>query len=95
MMQKIRWFLLILIIAFLLAVILLNSDPTDINLVIRKQSLPLSVLLIATLTLGFLFGALTTASMLRRDRRSKSPAKPAKTPPSATAEESPLNTAAD
>jgi len=95
MMQKIRWFLLILIIALLLTAIWQNGDPTVIKLLNLEQEVPLSVLLISTIAIGFLFGALTTATMLRRGRRSKSPAKAEKTAPPPATDESPLNTAAD
>jgi uncharacterized integral membrane protein len=70
-MQKIRWFFLILAIALMLAAMLQNNGPTDITLLWVTRSVPLSVLLIATTIIGFLFGSLTTASMLRRHRKKK------------------------
>lgn len=69
-MQKIRWFFLILIVTLALALVFQNQEQVEIQLLFMKQSLPLSVLLISATTIGFLLGALMTASMLRK-RKSK------------------------
>ena len=70
-MQKIRWFFLILAIVLTLAAILQNNQTTDIHLLWLKRTLPLSMLLLTTSVIGFLFGALITASMLRSHRKKK------------------------
>lgn len=81
-MQKIRWFFLIIGIVLMLALALQNNDPVEIRLLWLEQSLPLSVFLLATGGVGFLFGALMTVSMLRN--RSKS--EPASTQPAPASE---------
>ena len=70
-MQKIRWFFSILAIALMLAAMLQNNEAVDVKLLWFVRSAPLSLLLIATTTIGFLFGALMTASMLRSQRKRK------------------------
>jgi|TARA_B110000495_G_C22916982_1_gene535677 uncharacterized integral membrane protein len=77
-MQKIRWFFLILMITLALALVFQNQEQVDIQLLFLKQSLPLSVLLISATTIGFLLGALLTASMLRKrkSKKKQSPREP-------------------
>lgn len=70
-MQKIRWFFSILAIALMLAAMLQNNQEVTVKLLWLQRSTPLSVLLIATTIIGFLFGALMTASMLRSHRKRK------------------------
>jgi uncharacterized integral membrane protein len=70
-MQKIRWFFSILAIALMLAAMLQNNQPVTVKLLWLERSTPLSVLLIAATIIGFLFGALMTASMLRSRRKRK------------------------
>lgn len=65
-MQKIRWFFLILVIVLALVIVLQNNHATEVHLLWYRPSLPLSVLLFCTTAIGFLFGALLTATMLRR-----------------------------
>ena len=67
-MQKIRWFLLIVVIVLALVIVLQNNHDAEVHLLLHEQSLPLSVLLFSTTAIGFLFGALMTATMLRRSR---------------------------
>ncbi|HBV61390.1 MAG TPA: hypothetical protein DEF45_00060 [Rhodopirellula sp.] len=74
-MQKIRWFFLILIAAMTLALIFQNQAKVEIQLLFWKQSLPLSLLLISTTTIGFLLGALLTAAMLRKRKKKKQTSK--------------------
>ena len=69
MMHKIRWLFLILIAVFTLILVFQNQAPTEIQLIFWKHSLPLSLLLISTTTIGFLLGALLTASMLRQRKK--------------------------
>ncbi len=95
-MQKIRWFFLILAVVVVLLVILQNNETTKIALLWFTQELPLSVLLLSTTAIGFLFGAWTTASMLRRHRKAKEAAAKKTEPPteSPKGNQSPLNPAA-
>ncbi|TWU48266.1 lipopolysaccharide assembly protein LapA domain-containing protein [Rubripirellula reticaptiva] len=64
-MQKIRWFFLIVGILLALAMSLQNNTLTDVRLLWLDAQFPLSVLLLVATAIGFLFGALLTASMLR------------------------------
>ncbi|MAI34555.1 MAG: hypothetical protein CMM07_23170 [Rhodopirellula sp.] len=75
-MQKIRWFFLILFAVMTLALVFQNQAKVEIQLLFWKQSLPLSVLLISTTTIGFLLGALLTAAMLRKRKKKKQTSKP-------------------
>jgi uncharacterized integral membrane protein len=74
-MQKIRWFFLILIAVMTLALVFQNQTKVEIQLLFWKQSLPLSLLLISTTTIGFLLGALLTAAMLRKRKKKKQTSK--------------------
>ena len=70
-MQKIRWFLLILVIAITLAAMLQNNHDTAISLLWWERAMPLSMLLLASVAIGFLLGSVLTASMLRSRRKKK------------------------
>ena len=97
-MQKIRWFFSILAIALLLAAMLQNHDNVDVKLLWIVRSVPLSLLMFAATIIGFLFGALMTASMLRsRRKRKEAAAKPtaSDSAPSKAAETSHETAAAD
>jgi uncharacterized integral membrane protein len=95
-MQKIRWFFSILAIALMLAAMLQNNQQVTVKLLWLERSTPLSVLLIATTIIGFLFGALMTASMLRSHRKRKEAAakQAAKQPTTKKTAETSLETAA-
>jgi uncharacterized integral membrane protein len=69
-MQKIRWFFLILAIILAIDLALENNELTAIHLFwLQTPEMPLSVLLLSTIGIGFLLGALLTASMLRIRRK--------------------------
>lgn len=87
-MQKIRWFFLIVGIILALAMALQNNELTDIKLLWLSRQLPLSVLLVVASAIGFLFGALITALMLRSRKTTPKPV-PVKADPPAKAEEKP------
>ncbi len=70
-MQKIRWFFLILGILLALAMSLQNNELTAVRLLWMDGQFPLSVLLLIAMAVGFLFGALLTASMLRNRKTAK------------------------
>ncbi len=70
-MQKIRWFFLILAIAITLAAMLQNNQETEISLFWLERTIPLSILLLASTAIGFLFGSIMTASMLRSRRKKR------------------------
>jgi uncharacterized integral membrane protein len=67
-MQKIRWFFLIGAILVALAMILQNNEATELQLFFFRRSMPLSVILLSSVAIGFLAGALTTVLMLRRSK---------------------------
>lgn len=69
-MQKIRWFFLIGAILVALAMILQNNEATELQLFFFRRSMPLSVILLSSVAIGFLAGALTTVLMLRRGKAS-------------------------
>ena len=92
-MQKIRWFFLILAIVVALAVALQNNASTELQLFFFKRSLPLSVLLLSTTSVGFLMGALTTMLMLRRGKSAKAKGAKKAEPKPAPAEEMASETA--
>ena len=78
-MQRIRWIAWIAGIVVLLALALQNNVSTQVQLFWMQRRLPLSVMLIVALGLGFLFGALVTVMTLRRrDRPDRSSAARAK-----------------
>jgi uncharacterized integral membrane protein len=81
-MQKIRWFLLIVMIVLALVVVLQNNHDAEVHLLLHQRSIPLSVLLFSTTAVGFLFGALMTATMLRSRGPGKKAKKPAQPSPS-------------
>lgn len=85
-MQKIRWFFLIVGIILALAMALQNNEPTAIKLLWLGGEFPLSVLLVVASAIGFLFGALITALMLRSRKPTPKPAPPAKSTPPAKPE---------
>lgn len=94
-MQKIRWFLLILVIVLVLVVVLQNNQQAEIHLLLHQRTLPLSIMLLSTAAIGFLFGALMTAFMLRRGKKAAAKKKPKQAVPSqerasTTAESNPL-----
>ena len=70
MMQRIRWFLLLLGIVIVLVLSLSNSTPTPIKIPFAGTwELPLSMLLLATSGISFVFGAIMTGWMLRGRRK--------------------------
>lgn len=66
MLQKIKFTLLILAIAFTLIVALQNTERMDIDILFYSTSLPKTVLIMVAAAAGFLVGALMTSRMLRR-----------------------------
>ena len=68
-MQKIRWFFLIVLMVLAISLALQNNETTAFQLLWFKKTLPLSVLLLSGAGIGFLLGALSTASMLRSRRK--------------------------
>lgn len=70
MMQRIRWFLLLLGIVVALVLSLYNSDVTSIKIPFAGEwELPLSMLLLTTSAISFVFGAIMTGWMLRSRRK--------------------------
>jgi uncharacterized integral membrane protein len=81
-MQKIRWFFLIGAILVALAMILQNNEATELQLFFFRRSMPLSVILLSSVAIGFLAGALTTVLMLRRSKAKEKAAAGAEPKPS-------------
>ena len=67
-MQKIRWALWILGIVLVLALLLQNQQSAEVDLLWMHQEMPLALMLVATLGVGVVMGALMTAMMLRRPK---------------------------
>ncbi len=85
MMQKIRWAILILGIIVLMTAIVQNSDPVALKFFRYQADLPTSVLLLVVSVVSFLFGAATTARILRRREAAKKLTNsPAKSPTATT-----------
>ena len=79
MMQRIRWFLLVLGIIVLLVLGLANQTSVPVKMpLIFEAELPLSMLLVATSGISFVFGALMTGWMLRgrKEKTEKAAPKP-------------------
>ena len=73
MMQRIRWFLLLLGIIVLLVLSLANKDPVPVKVpLVFETEMPLSMLLIATSAMSFVLGALMTGWMLRNRGKGES-----------------------
>jgi uncharacterized integral membrane protein len=73
MIQKIRWFVLLLGITLVLLLSLWNSAPVTLQFpFLADRQLPLSVLIFTTFAIGFLFGALMTGWMLHRRKKQAS-----------------------
>ncbi len=92
MMQRIRWFLLILGIIVLLVLGLANQTSVPVKMpLVFEAELPLSMLLAATAAISFVLGALMTGWMLRHRGKDKSEKKAV--PETKAAEPTPLDTA--
>lgn len=68
-MHKIRWFIWIVGIALAVTLALQNNTSQDINLLWYTWNLPISLLLLAMLGIGFLCGSVMTVMTFRRSRR--------------------------
>ena len=69
MVQKIRWILLLFGIVVAIAVAIQNNDAVDVKLLFFQATLSLSLLILVSAGIGFLFGALMTGMMLRSRKR--------------------------
>ena len=65
MLQKIRWFLLLVGILVVVIIAVQNSRSVEIDLLFFRGQYPLTLLLLGTSAASFAFGALMTAWMLR------------------------------
>ncbi|MEM9588843.1 MAG: LapA family protein [Planctomycetota bacterium] len=77
MLQKIRWFLLLLGILIVVMVCLQNRDPVSLQLLFFEGEYPLTLMLLATSAASFVFGSLMTMWVMRAKKPAKHP--PAKT----------------
>ena len=72
MMQRIRWFLLIVTIVVVVVFSFYNTENVTVKLpILEDHDLPLALLLIVTAAIGFVFGAIMTGWMLRGSSKSK------------------------
>lgn len=78
MLQKIRWFLLLLGVLVIVIVAFQNNRRVELDVLFFSGEYPLTLLLLATSAASFVFGGLMTAWMLRA--RGKAGAKRARTP---------------
>ncbi len=82
MMQKLRWFVLLVGVIVLLSAMYQNATPDTVKLFYFETTMPKYVLLFVTAALGFLLGAITTNRMLKRSPKPKATAaKPGKLKP--------------
>ena len=72
MLQKIRWFLLLVGVSLIVILAFQNSRSVEFDLLFFGGEYPLTLLLLACSAASFVFGSLTTGWMLRS--RSKSAA---------------------
>lgn len=72
MLQKIRWFLLLVGVSVIVILAFQNSRSVEFDLLFFSGEYPLTLLLLACSAVSFVFGSLTTGWMLRS--RSKSAA---------------------
>jgi uncharacterized integral membrane protein len=76
MLQKIRWFLLLVGVLLIVIIALQNSRSVELELLFFRGQYPLTLLLLGCSAASFVLGALTTGWMLRN--RSRSGGKPKK-----------------
>ena len=73
MLQKIRWFFLLVAVIAVSLLLWGNSSAVTVNIpFITELQLPLSILLITTSLLSFVVGSLVTGWMLRRHHKAAS-----------------------
>ncbi|MFK7736978.1 MAG: lipopolysaccharide assembly protein LapA domain-containing protein [Pirellulaceae bacterium] len=58
-MKKVKWILLLLVVALLLVIVFRNLETISVELLFTTVELPLAALLLATLLAGFALGFLT------------------------------------
>tara|TARA_R110002049_G_scaffold309268_1_gene519592 strand:+ start:125154 stop:125474 length:321 start_codon:yes stop_codon:yes gene_type:complete len=79
MLQKIRWFFLLVGVTIVLLLLLWNSSAVTVKFpFVAERQLPLSILLFTTSSLSFVFGAIVTGWMLRRRHKAAAKAEAAK-----------------
>ena len=77
MLQKIRWFLLLLGILIIVVVAFQNGESVPLDLLFFRGEYPLTLLLLGTSAASFVFGSLMTFWMLRRRKETAGDAKTA------------------
>lgn len=70
MLQKIRWFLLLVGVLLIVVIALQNSRSVELELLFFRGQYPLTLLLLGCSAASFVLGALTTGWMLRNRSRS-------------------------
>ena len=90
MLQKIRWFLVIVGVLVVVVIAIQNDQPVLLKLLFFQDTLPLTLLVLVTSAASFVLGALTTFWMLRSSARKTAPAVSATRKPSKTSDRNPL-----
>lgn len=80
MVQKIRWFFLLVGVLLIVIIAFQNSQSVKLNLLFFRGQYPLTLLLLGTSAASFVLGALMTGRMLRS--RSKASAAKGRSKPS-------------
>jgi len=70
-LQKIRWFLLLLGILLVVILAFQNNAPVELELLFFRGTYPLTLLLLATSAASFVFGSLMTFWMLRGKKKAE------------------------
>lgn len=77
MLQKIRWFFLLVGLSLIVILAFQNSRRVELELLFFRGEYPLTILLLGCSAASFVLGALTTGWMLRnRGRAAKQTSKP-------------------
>ncbi|MFG0261989.1 MAG: hypothetical protein ACF788_06335 [Novipirellula sp. JB048] len=83
MMQKIRWFLLLLGIVIALVIAFQNNRSAEVKVLFFHGEISLLLLIVTAVGVGFVFGAMMTYVMLR-PKKETAPKSPPQSPSSAT-----------
>ena len=74
MVQRIRWFLVLILVIAGVFIAVQNTHSVEIDFFTYTGSQPLLVLLLVSMSFGFLLGAVMTSSMLRSHRKRRAAA---------------------
>jgi uncharacterized integral membrane protein len=69
MLQRIRWYFLILCLLVVLVISFQNQQPVALELLFFSHTVPLTLLILGTAVGSFVLGSLTTLWMFRKRRK--------------------------